>query len=362
MFLPIIFSLIAVSYALEANPFNTSLPSSQESLLFNASSEEIIINHRILAKVNDKLISVIDVMKKMDLIFYKQYPQYADSKRARLQFYQMQWRHVLQDLIDRELVAADASEHQLTISLPDIRKEMEKTLGPNIIESLDKTGLTLEEATKMLQEDVILRQMMSARVNTRAQKSLTPQNVRLAYEEYAKANTKPAEWIYSVISVRNANSALAQAAAQKAHDALISGTLSWEDDLLQKITAIEGVDPSTTFSVSEEYRHSEKEMSLTNKEVLLLLQPDGYSAPVAQKSRSDQSIVYRIFYLKEMSEGGVPVLADVELDIKEKLYQQAVERETKVYLKRLHEHFGYNESDVKAMIPEDFQPFTMRKA
>lgn len=343
------------SYAAAAN-FNLTLPSSQEQLLFNGDDTEIVVNHRILAKVNGKMISVIDVMKKMDMTFYQHYPQYANSNKARLQYYQMHWKRVLQDLIDRELVAADALEHHLSITNGDVRHEMELTLGPNIIENLDKAGLTLEEAQKMVQEDVILRQMMTARVNNKAQKAITPRNVRLAYEEFVKQNRRPPEWIYTVLSIRQSNAAQGEETSKQIYEALRSGALLWDSDLLDNVKKME-IDPTASITLSNEYRHTEKEMSLTNKEVLIFMTPGSYSSPIAQKSRSDQSTVYRIYYLQDKSEGSVPSLAEVENDLKNKLYQQAIEKETKIYLKRLHEHFGYSDNELKETIPEDFEPF-----
>src|SRR5262245_8170025 len=97
---------------------------------------QIIINNRILAKVNGKAISAFDVMKKMDMLFYRQYPEYTAIPQARLQFYQVSWKRVLQELIDKELILADAEESKLQVSAGDIRQEMELLLGPNIHSSL----------------------------------------------------------------------------------------------------------------------------------------------------------------------------------------------------------------------------------
>src|ERR1700730_13068687 len=83
----------------------------QDGILYGPEDNaRIVVNNRILAKVNGKEISVFDVMKKMDMLFYRQFPEYTSSMQARFQFYQVSWKRVLQDLIDKELIMADAEE------------------------------------------------------------------------------------------------------------------------------------------------------------------------------------------------------------------------------------------------------------
>src|SRR6202035_4022048 len=70
--------------------------------LFFGQEAQILVNNRILAKVNGKAISVIDLMKKLDMLFYRQFPEYTSSMQARFQFYQANWKHVFQELLDKE--------------------------------------------------------------------------------------------------------------------------------------------------------------------------------------------------------------------------------------------------------------------
>src|SRR5205085_3839907 len=104
-----------------------------EHLLYAPEDDKrIIVNNRILAKVNGKALSVYDIMKKMDLLFYRAFPEYTSSTVARFQFYEMNWQAVLRDLIDKELIIADADENKVEVSSGDVRQEMETLFGPNI--------------------------------------------------------------------------------------------------------------------------------------------------------------------------------------------------------------------------------------
>lgn len=266
-----------------------------ESLLLNADEKRPIqVNNRILAKVNGNAISVIDVMKKMDMLFYSQFPEYTSSSPARFQFYQANWEAVLHDLIDKELIIADAEESKLVISHGDIRQEMETLFGPNIIANLDKVGLTFDEAWKMVKNDIVMRRMLYIKAHSKAMKQVTPEVTRKAYEAYAKANIRPDIWVYQVISIRDKTASKAERAARQAKDFLNSKIP------IESLTTVMGaLEISTKLAISEEFRHTDKEVSDSYKEPLSKLQPGLFSEPLALKSRADNSTVYRIFYLKE---------------------------------------------------------------
>lgn len=333
-----------------------------DSLLLNSSTQEpyIVVNNKILAKVNGTPITVMDVMKKMDLIFYQQYPQYSSSPQARFQYYQANWKYMLSEMIDKELVLADAKEIKMTVSAGDVRQEMESLFGPNIIENLDKVGMTFTEASQLLESDIMLRRMMYTRAQSKAIAQVTPQVVRKFYDEVAKDLIRDNEWVYSVITIRHKDS---QKAAEAAH--LINQWLVEEKLPLKELEAKYKSSPPPhkyppSLNISEEFKTKEKELSDTYKSILVTLTPDTYSAPIVQKSRVDNSTVVRIFYLKTMTPGGVVPYAELEDKIKDKLIAEAVTKETEAYFKRLRQHFNVQEDQIKDVINSDFQPFVLK--
>jgi hypothetical protein len=52
-------------------------------------------------------------MKKMDMLLHQNYPQYADSPQARLQFYASRWRPIFMEMIDTELILSDAQDREI---------------------------------------------------------------------------------------------------------------------------------------------------------------------------------------------------------------------------------------------------------
>lgn len=345
---------------------NLALPLTAESpsLIFeNEDQYEIIINNRVLININQKPITVLDVMKKLDTIFYKQFPEYANSKAARFQFYTGQWKAQLKEMVNKELILADAAESKMEISKGDIRQEIETLFGPNIIDNLDKAGLTTDEAWDLVKEDITLRRIIMAKVNSKAMRRARPQSLREAYREYSKENVRPEMWVYRVVSIREPD---VKMSSETAH--LISILLDEDhielDDLQQELKENHSLPSSTSVSISEEFKHPVKDISESYKEVLSTLEPRSsrsYSSPVAHKGRKDNKTIHRIFHLKEIIPEGVSPLKEVVNTLRDRIIQKAVEEETDIYFRKLYRHFGIDENTPFKHLPEDFQPFRLQK-
>ncbi|MFQ5729655.1 MAG: peptidyl-prolyl cis-trans isomerase [Waddliaceae bacterium] len=319
----------------------------------------IFVNNRILAKVNGNAISVIDVMKKMDMLFYRQFPQYADLVEARYQYYQINWKHVLKEMVEKELLMADAQESKMEISNGDIRQEMETFFGPNIIANLEKAGLTYDEAWKMMKEDLTIQRMMTGRVTAKAIRTVTPSDIRAAYEEYAKENARQNAWRYQVITLRGEDQTASAEAANYSHRLLTEDNLPIAE-LKTKLQEHSLIGEKTSFTISEEFFLTEKEISEAHKNTLSSLKPNSFSIPIAQQSRANNAMVFRIFYLKEKVPGGNPPFHEVENKLKNMLIEKAIEKETIAYIDKLREHYDLQKNSPDRMFPEDLQPFALK--
>ena len=191
-------------------------------VLEHEDTQELVIYNRILAKVNDKTISVIDVMKKMDLFLQKYYPHLVDSKLARYQFYSAQWRDHLTQMIDQELMLADAAKIELKVADAEVREEIMNRFGPNIMPILDQLGLTYDEARKMIYDEMIMQRMIWFRVNSKALTKVTSSDIKESYRQFCEKNPELEEWQYQVLSIRSASKEASAALAMRAFELLES--------------------------------------------------------------------------------------------------------------------------------------------
>lgn len=348
-----------ILFILAAIHCTTALASVENSpFLFSESQpQHIFVNNRILAQVNGNAISVIDVMKKMDMLFYRQFPQFSSSTEARFQFYQVNWKHLLNELVDKELILADATENKQEISNGDIRQEMETFFGPNIIANLDKAGLTHDEAWKMVKEDLMIRRMLMIRVNSKAVRAVTPNRIRAAYEEYAKENVRPDSWKYQVITIRGED---ANAEAGNYAYNLLVEEMTPINELPEKMQKYFSIDNKTSVNVSEVFTHSDGEISEAYKNILISLERNTFSQPIAQESRANQSMVFRIFHLIEKTPGGVSPFNEVENTLKNMLTDREIDKETEQYITKLRKHFIVGAEGHNQTLSEDFQPFVLK--
>lgn len=334
--------------SLSADENTISIPQAQEP-------QELIVFNRILAKINDRTISVIDVMKKMDLFLQKYYPNMMSSKLARFQFYSSQWKEYLTQMIDQELMLADAEKLELKVSDGEVREEMLTRFGPNIMPVLDKLGLTYDEARKMILEEMLVQRMIWYRVNSKALSKVNSFDIKEAYKQYCEKNPNLDEWQYQVLSIRSPEREVSESLASRAYE-LLQSKLGLEA-VLDKLKPSE---KSISVTLSPEMQADEKSVSQSHKDVLKTLLDNSFSLPIAQVSRVDNSVVYRIFFLKKHVKKVVPAFEKIADQLKEQLLQEAAIKENSQYLSRLRVRLGYDEKHMAETLPKDFQPFAVR--
>lgn len=318
--------------------------------------QEIVVNNRILTKLNGKNISVLDVMKQMDVFLSRYYPQYMDSKTARFQFYSSQWLPTLQQMIDHELMMTDAEARKVQVSDGEVREEIQTRFGPNVMGSLDELGITYDEARAMVHQDMIVQRIQWVRVTSKVLQKVTSQEIKNAYQKFLQENPAKEEWKYQFLTIRADSEAAGQEIAvklaglkEKAQENLKLAADLFKTELSPESTA--------TFSVSQELALEDKAISEAHRDVLSQMYPAQWSAPTSQLSR-DGTTVVRIFHLKEHTKTKPPAFASIYNDLKNDLLNTAAEKENKVYVANLRKKFGFDERSLD--IPPRFEPFVAR--
>jgi len=332
------------------------LPGQAAPMLFEKerSKANIRINNRVLAMVNQKPITVLDVVKQMDLVFYKQYPQYADVPELRYQFYTMSWKAALQELVDKELILADAEEVKMDISGADLRQEIEETFGPNVVSSLDNAGLTMEEAMDMVKNDMILRRMMYVRVQSKALRDVTPSEIRLAYDRYKNNYNAANEWRFHVVTIRDPSAQKLGKIASKL-DAILQNESLDLDDVKSFVKKCSESNVFTAVKISDELEQNEDDIAPRYLDILKELTPGSYSSPQLQ-TKSDTPC-YKILYLKDVIYDEVPPFALMSGKLKSELLSRISSEESIEYKKRLRRQFPVSQMD--ELLASEFSPFAI---
>lgn len=305
----------------------------------------LVINNRVLLKINGKPITVMDVVRKMDLIFYRQFPELAASPVARYQFYANSWQTMLAAVIDDHLIVADAEEKKVEISEGEVREELEILFGPDVVFNLDKMGLTLNEAIDMLKRELTVQRMNMMMVRSRAMAEAQPKEVRARYERMVRENPPQSAWIYRVLSIRGEEH---EHVAQEAWKLINEQNLPFEE----VVTALSSSD--VELSLSNEYEIDEGSISLAHKAVLQTLSAGACSAP------QTKGPVSRIFCLKEYRNAEPVPFNSIADKIKSEIIKEISAKYDDEYRHKLRKQYGMTDRYLKRMIPENFVPFALR--
>ena len=321
-----------------------------------SNQQDLFINNRVLFHINGKPISVLDLKKKMDMVLYKEFPEYAQSPTHRYQFYSTNWLDVLIQYIDRELVIADAKEKQLPITDAEIREQLQQIFGVNYLEVLDQLEFSLDEAWKMAEEEITVERMMMFSVQYRARDSITPEQIKEFYHKYVQEKSSDSTFSYKIITFRNPAIELAKSTAEESYRLLTSSSTS-VDTLIKTLKKDGLLGDETEINISDTYEQPRSELSKRYLSALENLKPGYFSLPLEQVSRNSQQSVYRIFLLENVVQPRVESLEALENRIKERLLQEAIAQKTEQYIHRLREHFHISEEEIKGSLPENFSPF-----
>jgi len=314
---------------------------------------DVTVQNRVLAKVNGKAITVMDVTKKMDLYLLKANPDAFSQPQLRYQFYRGSWRDMLLDMVDRELVLKEAVERGMPVSPGDVREELEALFGPNVLMNLEKAGLTYEEASEMIKSEITIRRMLMWRVNSRVESSVTPEDVQKAYEQYVRDGVHREEYVYQMLTFRSVDVEKAQIAAESAFNLLTNDKVALQDIPGKLQTDL------VTVSVSEPMTQRKKEIVPLIQAVLQPLEKGAWSTPKVQKARDGSQIV-RLYFLQDKSTSSPESFAAISETLKREITNKRMNEEQSAYFSRLRRHFNMNIDELAKDLPSQFEPYAIQ--
>lgn len=318
--------------------------------------QEIVVSNRILAKVRDKTISVVDVVKQMDIYLNRYYPHLSNSKVARYQFYSSHWRDTLDHMIDNELMMADAESREIKVADGEVRETIQQRFGPNVMGTLEKLHLTYDEARKIIHEELIVQRMNWFRVTSKALQRVNMQDVKAAYAEYCKQNPAKELWKYQMLSIRGGDIADCRQIAEKA-----CLFLAQTPDLAlaaEKLKSELPAETPITLNLSSDYESENKDLAPSVREVLLSL-TNGQFSPATEQTSRDGTTVLRVFHLKDHTKTDLPKFEQVAAELKDALLQKAANEEMAAYVSKLRSRFNFDAQTIEEQIPAGFEPFSL---
>lgn len=325
---------------------------------------------RILAKVGNEAISTFDVKKKLDVIFLQQCPELAHKNEARLEFYSRYWQDALRDLVQGKLILMHAEEKekkvsQKLVSESDIHREMQQRFGPSVIESLSKIGLSYDEGSKMIHDELKVQTMLWISVHSNAMHKVKPEHIREKYIQFVKEMPNKLKWRYQVITLNAPNTPALKKLIELAQSSVKKEGLEALETLSTKVSeariekaplstsAPENTLANASLKVSNFLETGEDEINPERKEILGTLKAGEISGPIEETLRSSGKKVTRLLALHEKVETPIPSFKEKQEELKNVTLNEIYQSDMQAYIKELEGRFG-----VEICFPKDFQPFS----
>lgn len=333
------------------------LPTFNSNFTKNKNTMQIVVNNRPLVKIHGKIITVLDVKKKMDLFLQENHPEALASTTLCYQYYVQNWRHTLQEAINIELMKMEAEELEYKIPDGDISQEMDRRWGPNVLNTIDKYGLTLDEARSIAYDDHLARILSWYRVWARTNQLISPDAIKKAYEDHVASIQLNDGLGYQILTVRGGDTKDTETASKDVHNYLVAHPESKFSDV---VAAVEGTLPAgVSLSVSQTYESKTKDLSREYASILERLPVKAFSDPVQLVSRVDGSTSFRIFQLMDVIKSEPPKFEDLADALKGRLFEEIGSKQREEYLLKLRKRFYCEDLVVSKLFPASYQPFSV---
>jgi hypothetical protein len=313
------------------------------------SKKTIAIDNRVLATVRGQIITVVDIMKKLDMLFYQQFPQYRGSTEAKFEFYKTNWRRVFEDLVDRQLVLAWAEDREYHVSNGELREELEQMFGPNVMMNLYEAGLSVHEVQEMMRADILMRRVIGFYVRMPVMSAITPEVIRVEYERQCEEAKKRTVWAWKSVTIRVKEGDCSKEIAEKIAEEL------------QK-TPPEQIKVSKEIEVlSSQTFHSKNDELAPSLQELFQRLPEGvYSEPVEFVSRSSSAKSWRCYFLEKKEHDTLPPFSELEELLREHLAAPEIEEKSSEFFADLRKQYHVQQS-LSSDTFVTFEPFALHQ-
>ena len=313
----------------------------------------IVVENKVLATVRDQIITVLDVTKKMDMIFYQQFPQYRGLPEARYEFYHANWRRIFQELVDRQLILSMAEEKHFDVTNGDIREEMEDSFGPNAMMNLYEEGLSIHDVEEMMKADILLRRALSFYVHSPVIAAVTPSVLRVSYKKHIEGLKEKYGWVWRSVTVKSKSGDCPKEAATRVWE-----RLQKNHGAIEQVSAELGEDYEVTASTP--FRSERSEVAPSVQTVLEQLPPQTFSEPQPFTSRSDQRQGWRCYIVDEKVSAAIPPFEEIEPVLRQQIADPVIIRRTIEFFEDLRKQYG-----VKQLLSSEellaFEPFQLKE-
>lgn len=308
----------------------------------------IAIHNRIIFKIDDEhVVTTLDVIHKLNVLFHTTYPQLADSLSARSQYYTAMWPMVLESVIDECLMEADARAKKIEVDPTIVNQEIEEMFAGDPSPFLHLFDMSLEDLFRVVHRLLLSQRIMGMMVRSKALMRVTPGKIREYYQELTAAALRTKIWKYRVLTIKSSTDALAYQIASKLCIRL-NETKSWDRDRLHALVLSQG----GQLICSDEFTRDDNELSDSHR---IELEEVGYPQIICGEPKVRAAGV-KVFVVLGQETQSIEPLDQVETQLKQSLFLKYGEELAVQYRDKLRARYGYEPALITALLSEGAPP------
>ncbi|WP_407918990.1 hypothetical protein [Chlamydia ibidis] len=308
----------------------------------------IAIHDRVLFKITEtEVVTTLDVIHKLNLLFYSSYPHLLDSLPARSQYYAAMWPVVLESVIDEFLMVADAKAKKIYVDPTTVNQEIESMFGRDLSVFQTHFDMSSEDIFNVIHRTLVAQRVMGMMVRSKVMLKVTPGKIREHYQKLVEEAANTFQWKYCVITIKAANSSLCSQIADKVY-ARLNETKSWNKDRLSALVLSKG----GQMSCSEEFVRGDKDLSEIHRKELQEIEANSSMCGLPKEHKSG----YKLYVLLEKSQNTLQPLDELENQIKQHLFMSYIEEIEGKYKQKLRSRYGFDSSMIAKLLSEEAPP------
>ncbi|OGN61413.1 MAG: hypothetical protein A3F09_03435 [Chlamydiae bacterium RIFCSPHIGHO2_12_FULL_49_11] len=317
---------------------------------------EIVVHNAPLVKVYDRVFSVIDVKKRMDMTLLEKDPRSFEYAPARYQYYVNSWRQVLDDMVNEYLMLLDAKEMKIEIPEPNLKEEINKRFGPNVVATISRLGLTPKEASEFVKNEQLVKTIAWYKIWVKVFHDVTPSKLHESYVAYVKSNPPEEKWTYQVLTLKPSKADKLEEESKFLQN--LVQTVKTKD-LAELKVDLETALPESSVTVSSAITLSEKEIAPNIKGLLSSIGINMISSPILQVVKNSDVNACKVYRLLDHAKAVPPSFSTMKDQLENELLMQKSRKFQAEYVRYLKEHFCFEELAI-SKAHADFEPFQIK--
>lgn len=312
---------------------------------FEQNPSGVAIHNRVLFKVDeDTVVTTLDVIRKLNILFYSTCPQLVDSVSARSQYYSAMWPVVLETVINEFLMAADAKAKKIFIDPTSVNQEIEAMFGRNLSPFAKFFDMTPEDVFNVVHRILVAQRVEGMMVRSRVMLKVTPGMVREYYQKLADEAAQITQWTYRVLTIKAGLEFLAHKIAGKVQERLNEGS-SWDKERLTALVLSQG----GQLMCSEEFFREDAQLSVAHRQSLEEINfPEERCGKVLEHASG-----LKLFVLFNRATKTLDPLDKMEAQLKQQLMMEFAAEEEANYKNKLHARYGFDPATITKLLAED---------